>query len=307
MSTEPTAATGGEQTTSADDTPDQATSSPDELRGRIELLQAENQRLRQEYVRARQSRYQRTAAGLFVVGVLGLAGGLLLPGPKSVLVALGGSAVVAGALTYYLTPEDFVTLSVGEALTTTLQDSYESIQAELNLAGDPVYIPLTDSTTAEARLFLPQHHDYTIPSMDALRDVFVVPEEPDQRGLALYPAGSELLSEFQQTSTIGTLSRDDPKQVFEALSDGLVEQFEFADQISTTLEGESRCVIAVRGSKSDGVHRLDHPLTSFLGVGAAAHLQAPIHVEVNDADGSDYIIECRWEKDESAPTDGTTG
>lgn len=300
MSAERTPA-GGDETTVADAATEQESASVDDLQGQIELLQAENRRLRREYVRARQSRYQRTAVALLVVGTLGLAGGLLLPGAQAVLLALGGSAVVAGVLTYYLTPENFVTLSVGEALTTTLQDSYEAIQAELNLAGDPVYVPLGDNTSAEARLFLPQHREYTLPSAEALRDVFVVPETPSERGLALHPTGSDLLTEFHQASPTGTVLADDPEQLFEALADGLVEQFEFADQISITIENEARCIIAVSGGKSGSVHRLDHPLTSFFGVGAAVHLQQPAYVEVDDTDGSSqYIIECRWGKDDSA-------
>lgn len=294
MSAENTTAPDGETTTATDAATAQAREPVEELQGRIELLQAENQRLRQEYVRARQSQYQRTAVGLLIVGAIGIAGGILFPNAQSVLLALGGSAVIAGILTYYLTPEDFVTLSVGDALTTTLQNSYEAIQAELNLAGDPVYVPLADSTTAEARLFLPQHREYTLPSPDALRDVFVVPDAPDERGLALHPTGSELLAEFQQATATNTLPADDPEQVFAALADGLVEQFEFADQISTTLEADTRCVIAVTGSASDGVHRLDHPLTSFLGVGAAVHLQQPARMDVRETDGRKYIIECRW-------------
>lgn len=303
MSAENAASTGGDETTAADAATEHGSDPVDELQGRVELLQAENQRLRREYVRARRSRYQRTAIGLLVVGAFGLAGGGLLPGAQTVLLALGGSAVIAGVLTYYLTPEDFVTLSVGDALTATLQDNYEAIQAELNLAGDPVYVPLTDDATAEARLFLPQHRDFTLPSADALRDVFVIPDAPDERGLALYPTGSELLAEFKQASTTSTLSADDPEQVFEALADGLVEQFELAEQISTTLEADTRCVIAISGSASDGVHRLDHPLTSFLGVGAAVHIQQPVRIEVRETEGREYILECRWGPHE--PEDAT--
>lgn len=296
MSTEETAA--GE---TVDGNPDERSTGEEpsraDLRAQLELLRAENRRLRREYVRARQSRHRRTAIALLCVGGVGIAGGVLLPGAREVLLALGGSAIIAGILTYYLTPESFVALSVGDALITTLQDTYEAIRVELNLAGAPVYVPLPDNGAPDARLFLPQHRSYSIPGVEALRDTFVVTDDPESRGVALRPTGSGLFAEFRDASGAGTLSADDPERIFESLADGLVEQFELAERIVIELESENRCVIAVTGAESDDVDRLDHPIVSFLAVGAATTVQEPTRIEVRETSGREYVVECRWGDD----------
>jgi len=277
-----------------------ASTSSVDLQGQIELLEAENRRLRREYVRARQTKYRRTAVGLVIVGVLAIGGGVLFPVSQQVLFALGGSAVVAGILTYYLTPETFVAASLSETLVATVQESYERIRAELDLVGDPVYVPLSDGPLSDARLFLPQHHEHTIPAEDSLRETFVVTEEPDRRGVSLSPTGSGLLEEFQNATDLTALSDDEPEQIFEVLADGLVEQFELAERVSSTVEGDRRCVIAVSESAFGELEGLDHPITSFLGVGAAVTLGQPTRVEVRNTDAHDYVLECRWDVESDA-------
>ena len=127
-----------------------------------------------------------------------------------------------------------------------------------------------------------------------LRDTFVVADDPESRGVALHPSGSGLFAEFRDASGAEALPADDPERIFEYLADGLVEQFELAERISVELESQRRCVIAVEGAASDGVDRLDHPIVSFLAVGAAAELQQPARVEVQEIGDREYVLECQW-------------
>ena len=294
------------ETDTATGDPSDETATRDELRGQLELLQAENQRLRREYVRARQTKYRRTALGLALIGVVAVGGGALFPGSRDVLLALGGSALVAGMLTYYLTPEEFVTATVGEALATTLQDTYDGLRDDLNLQGKPVYVPLTGESAADARLFLPQHHDYTIPDEDALQHTIVVPAEPSQRGLAVRPSGAKLLAEFRSANQFAPQPEMNPEQVFDQLADGLVEQFELADQITPTIEADTRCVLAVTGSTYGAPDSFDHLITSFVAVGAAIAFNTPTRITVQRVDDHDFVFECTWKSQDTNEADTQT-
>jgi len=286
--------------------PSEETPELEELRGQIELLQAENQRLRREYVRARQTKYRRTALGLALVGIIALSGGVLFSGSRDVLLALGGSALVAGILTFYLTPEEFVVATVGETLSATLQEMYSALRTDLNLQGEPVYVPVTSDSATDVRLFLPQHHDYTLPETDALQQTIVVPADPSQRGLAVRPSGAGLLTEFRTATEFTPRSRTDPERVFDQLTDGLVEQFELAEQITPTVEADTRCVIAVTGSTYEGVDDLDHPITSFVAVGAAIAFNTPTRITVQRVDDHDFVFECDWTAQDTSAADSQT-
>lgn len=266
-----------------------------ELQGQLELVQAENERLRQEYVRAQQNKYRRTAIGLVVVGFVAISGAVLFPSGREVLIALGGTATIAGVLTYYLTPEKFVVATVGETLTETLQSTYDTIQSELDLQGEPVYVPLSGAGNMQTRLFLPQQREYTFPDETALTEMFVIPEEANQRGIALCPSSAGLFEEFKAAAVdFDEQATDEPIQVFEQLADGLVEQFELADQVTATLEDEKRCVLAVTGSMYGYQEQIDHPIPSFIAVGAATAFGEPTRISVRNPENRDFIIECRW-------------
>ena len=268
-----------------------------ELQGQVELVQAENERLRQEYARAQQTKYRRTAIGLILVGLVSIIGAVLFPNTRDVLIALGGSATIAGILTYYLTPEKFVVATVGETLTETIQSTYDTIRSELDLQGEPVYVPV-GAGNMNTRLFLPQQREYTLPDDTALTDMFVISDDPSQWGIAVRPSGAGLFEEFKDAAidfaAQSNDSTDEPIQVFEQLADGLVEQFELADQVTATIEDENRCVLAVTESTYAYQDKIDHPIPSFIAVGAATAFDEPTHISVEKSESQNFIIECRW-------------
>lgn len=266
-----------------------------DLQGQLELVQAENKRLRQEYVRTQQTKYRRTAIGLVVVGVLAITGAVLFPSVREILIALGGAATIAGVLTYYLTPEKFVVATVGETLTETLQSTYEAIRTELDLQGEPVYVPAVSAGDVSVRLFFPQQHEYTLPDEDSLTDMFVLPENQRQWGIAVRPSSAGLFEEFRAAAVdFDTQATNEPMQIFEQLADGLVEQFELADQVTASIEDEKRCVLAVTGSTYSHHEKIDHPIPSFIAVGAATAFNEPTRINVRNTEDRDFIIECQW-------------
>ncbi len=281
---------------SVDEKPDSA-SSPDrlELRAQLEQLELENDRLREEYARARRSQYQKTAFGLAALGTLAVLGGVLFPASRDVLVAIGATGLFGSVLTYYLTPEQFVPASVGEHIYTTSAKNAEAIVDGLELRDDRVYIPGSEATPA--KLYVPQRSEYDRPDIDG--GPFVV--EPAQRGLLLEATGSSLVSEFEQAVTGGVSTN--LSVLSDQLTDALVEQFELATQATPSVDpAGDRITVEVTGSVFGPLDRFDHPIVSFLAVGIARALETPVTVEVTASEpaGDSWLITCRFDLEKNS-------
>lgn len=282
-------------TEDGDDPGDAAVDDETARTAELAVLREENRRLREEFAAAKRTQYQRTALLLVGVGLLAAVAGLLFPNAREVLLALGGTGVFVGVLTYYLTPEQFLPASVGRDVYTALARNEADLVAELGLQDVTVYVPLADGGR-DVRLFVPQHADYTVPDDDALGDVFVVTDDERERGVALEPTGATLFTEFERALT-GDLG-DDAATLAPQLTDALVEQFELVGSVETDVEADGgRATVGITDSAYGPVDQFDHPLVSVLAVGFARGLAQPVTTEVEDSDDGrvDYRITCRWE------------
>ncbi|QRV15816.1 hypothetical protein JMJ58_02620 [Haloterrigena salifodinae] len=268
-----------------------------ELAAQVELLADENRRLREEYVRARQSRYRATAIGLAAIGIVAALGSIAFPDAREVLVALGATGLFGALLTYYLTPSRFVAADVGERVYTASTANVAAIGDELGLRDEQVYLP---GETAPARLYVPQHADYSLP--DERAGPIVV--DDDSRGLLLEATGAELFRPFERALTGDPAA--DPAPLAAQLTDSLVEQFELARSAESDVDaGDGRATIAVSDSAFGPIDRFDHPIPSFLAVGFAAGLERPVRLEISPGDDrADWLITCRWDL-ETDPEDET--
>ncbi|WP_227379418.1 hypothetical protein [Haladaptatus halobius] len=272
--------------------------STDELAVQVELLAEENQRLRAEYVRARQARHRRTALGMAALGGLAAVGAVLLPDSRSLLLALAGTGFFVAVLTYYLTPQQFVSAEVGERVYASAAATGTSIVADLGLQDERVYVPTEpdgNETFANVRLFLPQHADYVVPDGEELVSPFVVANEERRRGASFIPTGAGLVREFESTMTDAV--PDEPEALVGQLTDAVVEGFELADSASADVDRDGTTVtVGIRGSAYGSVTRFDHPVASFLATGMAKGLDAPVTVEQLPADDDrfDYLVSCNW-------------
>lgn len=261
--------------------------SPADLRRQLAVLEAENRQLREEYARAQQATYRRTALGLFIVGVAGIVGGLIFPDTQTVLFALGGTGIFAGVLTSVLTPERFVSARVGTQLLQALRADRDATVDELGLQGDPVYVP-----AGEVRLFIPRHRNQSLPAESALGDLFVVPETPDQGGVAFHPTGQPLFEAFEDTRTQPLGER--PSTIAETAADALVELFELADGVDYEVDTDTgRVTFEVVGAGLGDPTGIDHPIPSFLAVSMVETLGVPVRVDITDDDP--LAITCRYE------------
>ncbi len=250
------------------------------LAAQLDLLQEENRRLREEYARARQQSYRRTAFGLALVGAVAAGAGVLFPGARTVLFALGATGLFGALLTFYLTPERFISVSVGEAVYGTLATNGTALLDDLGLTA-PVYVPRSASN--DVRLFASQadsEDDAALPDDAELSPGFVVTDTT--RGLALVPTGDALFDEFERSLT-GSLANA-PGALAEQLADGLVEQFELVDGADVDASRE-RVTVGISGSAYGEVGGFDHPVASFLAAGFARGFEVPTAVEVTEADG----------------------
>lgn len=255
-----------------------------ELLAEIELLRAENRRLRESYVQAKTTQYRRVAVGLAALGVVATIGAVVFPTARTVLLALGATGLFTAVLSYYLTPERFVAADIGAEIYETLATNQGAIVTELGLEDQHVYVPVGETHT-RVKLFVPHHRDYAIPDDSHLDSVFVVTDDPDERGVAFEPTGDGLFGEFERALD-GPLGSTLP-ELLPQLRDALVEQFEIAEAVDFDAEADGdRVTVELRGDIYDDVSRFDHPARSFLAVGLARGLETPILVAQADADTS---------------------
>lgn len=245
----------------------------DEVRTQLAVLREENERLREEYARARQTSYRKTATALAVVGVAAVAAGFLVGGVREVLFVIGAIGMFGGILTWYLTPERVLTVTVSDSLYTALAANGQQLRDELGLQTTPVYVPSPDGV----RLFHPQQSDFDLP--EELTDVFVTDDAT--RGVSLTPSGQALLEEFERAQA--TSPGQSPHAAATQLGDALVEQFEIADAVSVgDSSDDDRLVITIEGAAFGSVTSFDHPAVSVLACGLASTQDAPLAVRPID-------------------------
>ena len=281
------AGTDGGTIDGADQRPDR-----DHLQTEVAVLREENERLRAAYAAATRTRHRRTAIGFAVLGVVAVAGGVLLPSAREVLFALGGTGLFAGLLVVYLSPERFVAASVGREVYGAVADNEADLVTELGLGDDRIYVPREGS---RVRLFVPQHTDYELPPDSALDDLLVVPDTEAARGVALRPTGGPLVDEYVRSGD-GVLTAE-PSALARGLGEALAEQFEVVDTVSVDVE-PGRVTMAVADSAFGACTRFDHPVCSVLAVGLARGLDEPVKLSVRaSADArADWQVTCRWDE-----------
>jgi len=264
------------------------------LRAELEVAREENRRLRDSYARAKRSTYRRTAVGFLAIGVASLAGAALFPALETVFVALAGTGAFAGLVTYYLTPERFVSGSVTGATFDALADVESGLVRELELQDETVYVPTPALPDANARLFVPEHVDYALPDAGALGDLFVTTEGDTRRGIALPPSGDRLFASFEQT--VDGAFEGPPGRLGTDLTAALTEQFELVDDAEVEIGADERATVALDGPAFGDLTRRDHPAVSLLAVGFAAGLDRPVTVETRTDERANAVVSLSWEQ-----------
>lgn len=276
------------------DTEEQTIDDPEVLAAQVELLEAENDRLRSELSSARQARYRRAATGMAAVGVGAVVSAILFPAASTVLIALGGTGLFLTVLIRYLTPERFISATVGPNVYEALSANQKTLVDELALTDDRVYVPLEDKTGSGVRLFVPQHAEYVVPDDEELRSVLVLPTDDQGRGVAFEPTGNALVEELR--SATGGGLHEDLGTLADQLVDGLIEVFELVDRAESDVDADNgRLSIEVTDSAYGPVDRFDHPVASTIATAVAAERNRPVTLEVTESTDGIYIVTCRLE------------
>jgi len=277
---------------------DTVTTDPAVLTNQIEQLAAENSRLRESLKGTGYKQYRGTARGLIAVGLLCGAAGFATT-RSDVLFALAGIGLFSGVLTYYLTPERIVSAESATNIYAAVARSYEEMCADLGLSDRRLYVPVDSAEPEDSvRLFVPQHSTMAIPTASALQtNSFVADTQSGICGLSVHPTGGGLFEAFQ-TVLNGPL-KCDPNAAAEQLSDAVVEEFELARSVTTTVDSSGE-TLSVRFT--DPVYEcrsgFDHPLVSFFAVGLAVALDTPVDATVTDTDPLSVTLHV--ESDETA-------
>lgn len=279
--------------------PDSDSYQDEELQAENEILREEIRRLRQEFYRSKRTTFRRTAIGLGVIGMLGLISAIIFPDQRTVFIALGATGIFAGLLTFYVTPERFVTSTIPEGIYRSYNSLGIELISQLGLSDRRIYLPIrSESDSGAVKLFIPQQHNFEIPDSSSLNGPFVITESDRKRGIILEPTGNSLLDEFR--SGIDT-EDDDLVSVVEALAESLVDQFEIAETALADVDRvTSSATVGISGSSIGLFDKFDHPIVSFIGVGMASTLNQPVSVQTRTKgdDRYEFIVVCEWDLDE---------
>jgi hypothetical protein len=248
----------------------------------LSLLRTENERLRRELERTTRTTYRRTAIALLAVGLASALAGIALPASREVLVVVGAIGVFGGVLTYYLTPERVLAASVTESVYNAHANAITSIQTELGLREEYVYVPDNDRPGGAA-LYIPLHSEYEIPQ-DTTR-TFQTGDSEHEHGVTLQPTGGTLARALENSLS----SELEPNRLATVIPEAIVEQFELADN-ATAERTNKTLTIEVDGPALDRLDRPDHPITSLAAVSAARALDDPITVENIDTTNEQITI-----------------
>lgn len=266
-----------------------------ELAAQVDLLAAENRRLRDRLAERQQSRYRDTALGLIGVGLLCGILGYFTPAASTVLFALAGTGLFAGVLTYFLTPKRFISADVGQRVYSATAQSFTRLCDDLGLSDRRIYLAAhTDETTTESDLdswlFIPQTQDTEIPATDAFDSAFLV--EDDRRGLAVQPTGGDLVTAIRDSLT--EPFGDTPEMLCSQLTDAIIEDLELAKSAEYDIDQADRRVsVRFTGALYGDGTQFDHPIVSIMAVGLAAGLQTAIETTVTESDP--LAVTFRWE------------
>jgi hypothetical protein len=268
---------------------------PEALAAKVEVLTEENRRLRAEYRRARKTEYRRTAIGFALLGIVALAGAVVFPGSREILLALSGTGLFAAVLVRSLTPERFIAAPVGTRVYEAHASTGRALAGDLGLSERRVYVPVgRGEDPSTVRLFVPQDAGVDPPDPEAVDvdDAFAVSET--HRGLLVHPTGAGLYRDFE--GDLSGAPAEDPAALGEQVLDALVDGFEMVDAGRVAAEDE-RLSIAVRGSVYGDVDGFDHPVASFVAVAVATTREVPVALETaEDEDGRyDGVVTCRWD------------
>lgn len=283
------AAVDDPESAAPDEAPADETPTREDLQARVDVLEAENDRLRELYEQSRRVTYRLTAFALAGVGLLGIVGAAVFPDVRSVLLVLGAIGLFGGVLTAYLTPEQFVAADLAERVYEALADNEADVVADLGLSSERVYVPHDETAT----LFVPQDDADPLPSMADIEGPLVVTDET--KGLALEPTGATLFDEFERTLA-GPLA-ESPAELAAQVTDALVETFEFVRATEVDVDADDgRLTVGVwESTYQEG---FDTPPASIVAVAMAVGLDTPVRAEITPGDDETFVLTCRWDATE---------
>jgi hypothetical protein len=271
----------------------QDTASEDpELVVELDLLKAENRRLRELLAAAQRSRYRNTAIALCAVGLVSGILAVAVPTGTDVLFAFAGIGVFGGVLTYFLTPERFIAADVGKQVYTATADSFERLCHDLGLSDRRFYVTASDrenvpmgrsdqSQLADSWLFIPQTAETEVPEVSTLDSSFVIDDE--RRGLLIRPTGSGLLTTV--TRSLSEPLAETPDAICEQLADAIVEDLELAQGMTYEVDpATNRISVQITSVLYGDGTRFDHPVVSLIAVGLATGVEHPVEPTVTATD-----------------------
>jgi len=265
-------------------------------------------------------RYRRTGLTLLVLGVVAGGGAVYAPTEtlQEILVAFAGAGLFGAALVYWVRPGATGDVDPPERVYAALAETGAALARDLDLDDRRVYLPAEEAPDGFAPVYLAAPGDEPVSGTGPHRPVFGTDEHATGQGrggaaggspatsgsgITLYPTGAALFDAYERIAA--TDPSTDSVELGDQLASGAVAGLELADSVETTVEAtEGRATATVEGPRFGAVDRFDHPVASFLGVGFALGVDAPVSVEVSSTGANSYEVTCEWDPIEGRGANG---
>jgi len=238
----------------------------------------------------------RSALGFTILGAAATGSAFALPDPQThrMLLVVGATFFFGALLSVALSSEEYLRRVVYDSVYADLSRNQRALVDSYELQDTFVYIPREDPDKGVS-LFVPESSNFQLPSDAELDALFVESPDEKRRGISLRPSGNTLFGEFE--GKLHSEVSDTPSELAVQLSDGLVEAFELVTDVDAEVRPDDGVAeFRVDERTSEMASGFDDPVRSFVAVGLAVGLDAPIVIEAADAERgeTDRVLRYRW-------------
>mgnify|MGYP000383299636 CR=1 FL=1 len=284
-------------------------------------------------------RYRLAGVGLALLGVAGgVAAALVDPGTeREILVAFAGVGLYGAVLAYVVRPAATRDADPAERVYDAFAATGAALRDDLGLPDRSVYAPVENGIEglAPVHLVIPADGVDGAPTdrrpvlgnragqTEAAESGQTVTESGQTMtesgatptanrpsaadAIAVYPTGAALFDAFEELAVVDL--ETEPVELGDQLAEAAVSGLGLAADVDPRVdEPAGRATMAVTEPRFGDATRFDHPAASFLAVGFAMGLDAPVTTSVESGDDeSPASVVCEWDPGRTAGAAGADG
>jgi len=240
------------------------------LEENLQLLQSENEALKQELLRYRRLPSGKIGFTLLIIGALALVASFVAT--STILAFIGLSLTFWGALFLFAKPIKFVRSTLLDSTALSSYTTIDRIIEDMNYKGKPIYIPPYPKEAylpeylkglKEMVVFISAEDITTMPTIEEMAKKQFLVENP--KGICVTPPGSGLVSLFEKELR-ADFTKIDLEGLYNSLPTAIMNNLELASNFE--IDTEKKLVhVKITDSVYKDLYSKEHKLKSVHSVG----------------------------------------